>query len=161
MQPRSLAFFTRRALACSTLTAAALLAGCAKPPVPVVEAPMQLPPHQGSPAAVCTVAPFHAVSGGTTTVAMTVSNDGGYCAASLTADNGQPYDAALVHTKPLHGEDMVQHYNGKTSVEYSAKPGYVGHDSFPVQLILKGQAGYTTLNISVDVQPAGAAAKTS
>ena len=161
MQPCSLAFVIRRFAPSGALTAVALLAACAKPPVPVVEAPVQLPPHQGSPAAVCTVAPFHAADGGTATINMVISNDGGYCAASLTAGNGQPYDAALVHTKPLHGDDMVQRYNGKTSVEYSAKPGYVGHDAFPVQLILKGQTGYTTLNVSVDVQPAGAGAKTS
>ena len=161
MQPCPLAFVAHRSAALGALTAITLLAACAKPPVPVSEAPVQLPPHQGSPAAVCTVAPFQATDGGTATVSMVVSNDGGYCAASLTAGNGQPYDAALVHTKPLHGDDMVQRYNGKTSVEYSAKPGYVGHDSFPVQLILKGRAGYTTLNVNVDVQPAGAAAKTS
>ena len=156
MLPRSLAFLAHRALPASALAVGALLAACAKPPAPVAEAPLQLPPHQGSPASVCTVAPFHVTDGGAASVSMVVSNDGGYCAASLTAGNGQPYDAALVHTKPLHGDDMVQHYNGKTSVEYTAKPGYVGHDAFPVQLILKGQAGYTTLNVSVDVQPVGA-----
>ena len=161
MQPRSLAFLAHRSIAFGALTTAALLAACAKPVAPVAEAPPPLPPHQGSPAAVCTVAPFHVADGGTATVSMVISNDGGYCTAPLTAGNGQPYDAALVHIKPLHGEDMIQRYNGRTSIEYSAKPGYVGRDSFPVQLILKGQAGYTTLNVTVDVQPAGAVAKTS
>jgi hypothetical protein len=47
-------------------------------------------------------------------------------------------------------------------VEYTATPGYVGHDGFIVKLILKGQPGYTTLNVSVDVQPvAPATAKSS
>ena len=161
MQPCSLASLAYRVAQYGAVTTVALLTACAKPPAPVAEAPPPLPPHQGSPATVCTVAPFHVADGGTATVSMVVSNDGGYCAASLSAGNGQPYDAALVHTKPIHGEDMVQHYNGKTSVEYSAKPGYVGHDSFPVQLILKGHAGYTTLQVNVDVQPAGTVGKTS
>ena len=113
------------------------------------------------PAALCTVAPFHVTDGGTASISMAVSNDGGFCAASLTAGSGQPFDAPLVHDKPLHGEQTVVRYNRKTSVEYIAKRGYVGHDAFTVRLILKGQAGYTTLNVSVDVQPVGVAAKTS
>jgi hypothetical protein len=140
----------------------ALLAGCAKPPVPV-EVLAPLPPHLGPPpAANCIVAPFHVADGGTADIAMTVSNDGGYCAAALTAANGQPFDAPLVPQKPAHGDDSVVQYNHKTSVEYTATPGYVGHDGFIVKLILKGQPGYTTLNVSVDVQPvAPATAKSS
>ena len=163
VQPRLLAFLTTaRLLAPSALSAVALLAACAKPPAPVAEAPVQLPPHLGPPpAAVCSVAPFHVTDGGTTAIAMVISNDGGFCAASLTAGNGQPFDAPLVPSKPAHGDEAIVKYNGKTSVEYSAKPGYVGHDAYTVHLILKGQTGYTTLNVGVDVQPAGAAAKTS
>jgi hypothetical protein len=140
-----------------------LLAGCAQPPPPVVEAPAPLPPHLGPPpAASCVVAPFHVADGGTADVNMTVSNDGGYCAATLTAANGKPFDAPLVPEKPAHGEDSVVEYNGKTSVEYTANQGYVGHDAFTVKLILKGQPGYTTLNVAVDVQPvAPAGAKSS
>jgi hypothetical protein len=36
-------------------------------------------------------------------------------------------------------------------VEYTPEPGFSGHDSFIVKLILKGQPGYTTLNMSVTV----------
>ncbi len=142
---------------------AALVAGCARPPPPMVEAPPQLPPHLGPPpAASCIVAPFHVADGGTTNVTMTVSNDGGYCAAALTAANGKPFDAPLVPQKPEHGDDSVVEYNGKTSVEYTANQGYVGHDAFTVKLILKGQPGFTTLNVAVDVQPvAPAGAKSS
>ena len=140
------------------LTALSLMAGCAKPPPPIVEAPSALPPHLGPPpAASCVVAPFNVADGGTATISMTVSNDGGYCAAALTAANGQPFDAPLVPQKPVHGEDSVVQYNHKTSIEYTANQGYVGHDQFTVKLILKGLAGYTTLNVSVDVQPVGPA----
>jgi hypothetical protein len=131
-----------------------LLVGCAKPPAPVVEAPAPLPPHLGPPpAANCTVAPFHVADGGTADVAMSVSNDGGFCAATLVTGSGVPYDAPLVPEKPLHGEDSVVQYNGKTSVEYSSNAGFVGKDRFVVKLIVKGQPGYTTLNVSVDVHP--------
>ncbi len=152
-----------RTLAALLIPCAALL-GCQPPPAPVAAAPPPaLPPHLGPPAAArCTVAPFHVDDGGTAAVSMTISNDGGYCAASLTASNGNPFDAPLVPQKPEHGEDSVVQYNHRTSVEYSANPGYVGHDAFVVHLILKGRPGYTTLNVSVDVQPVSPAApKTS
>ncbi len=144
-------------LGLSTLSMAAVLAGCAKPPAPVAEAPTRLPPHLGPPpAALCTVAPFHVVDGGSASISMTISNDGGYCAASLVAGSGQPFDAPLVPALPVHGSETVVKYNGRTSVEYAATPGFVGHDGFTVHLILKGQPGYTTLNVGVDVQPVGA-----
>ena len=120
MPPRSLALFP---VSC-TLAVLGLLAGCAKPPVPVAEAPGQLPPHLGPPpAALCTVAPFHVADGGTTALSVVISNDGGFCAASLTAASGQPFDAPLVREKPLHGDETVVRYNGRTSVEYSGQAG--------------------------------------
>ena len=151
-------YVRRVLLGVSTLSLAALLAGCAKPLAPIVEAPTRLPPHLGPPpSALCTVSPFHVTDGGSANVVMTIGNDGGYCAASLVAGNGAPYDAPLVPALPAHGSETVVKYNGRTSVEYAATPGFVGHDAFTVHLILKGQPGYTTLNVSVDVQPAGAA----
>ncbi len=144
MQPR---------LTTALLASLALLSSCAKPPAPVVEAPPPLPPHLGPPpAALCTVAPFHVADGGTANISMTVSNDGGFCAASLVDGAGVPFDAPLVPTRPLHGDETVVKYNGKTSIEYAAHNGYVGTDSFVVRLIIRGQPGYTTLNVAVNVQ---------
>ena len=137
---------------------AALLAltlqGCATPqPPPPPAAPLSLPPHPlPGPAHACSVAPFSVKTGGAADVAMIVSNDGGYCATTLLADNGQPYDTGLVPVTPLHGVPRITHYNGKTSVEYSPQPGFVGHDTFVAKLIVRGQPGYTTLNVSVTVQ---------
>jgi hypothetical protein len=150
VQARTLASFFA-----SAVMVAAALAGCAKPPPPpVVEAPPALPPHLGPPpAASCTVAPFHVADGGTAAISMIVSNDGGYCAATLTTAAGAPFDAPLEPQTPAHGTAAVVQYNHKTSVEYVATPGYVGHDAFTTELIIKGQPGYTTLNVSVDVQP--------
>jgi hypothetical protein len=133
---------------------ALLLQGCAQPvPQPPPAPPPPLPPHAGPPLArVCTVSPFAVKTGGSADITMVVSHEGGYCAATLTADSGQPYAAGLVHVSPLRGVPRVIKYNGKTSVEYAPQPGYVGHDSFIVQLIERGQPGYTTLNVSVTVQ---------
>jgi hypothetical protein len=137
----------------SCLAASVLLASCApKQAAPAAE-PDALPPHAGPPpAASCTVAPFHVADGGTTAVNMTLGNDGGYCAATLTAASGRPFDAPLVPVKPLHGTPRVVRYNGRTSVEYTPDPGFSGHDAFVVKLILRGQPGYTVLNMSVDVK---------
>ncbi len=156
MQARHLASF---------LTIGAVLAGCDKPPVVVLAPPPPpLPPHLGPPpSGLCSVAPFKVADGGTVTVSMTIGSDGGYCAARLTDDAGTAFAAGLVPQKPAHGENSVVKYNGKTSVEYFVThPGFVGHDSFVVKLITaKSQPGYTTLNVSVDVQPAASAPKSS
>jgi hypothetical protein len=148
----------------ATLALGLLLSACQKPPVPVVEAPRQLPAHLGPPpAATCIVTPFKVSDGGTVSVAMTISNDGGYCAAALTNNAGQPYDAPLVPARPAHGDDSVVQYDSKTSIEYIAHAGYVGPDTFTVHLINKGQPGYTTVTLNITVQPAAALppAKTS
>jgi hypothetical protein len=131
-----------------------LLQGCAKPEAPPPPPPPPpLPPHAGPPPArLCSVAPFSVKDGGTADVHMTVSNDGGYCAATLTADSGQPFDAPLVPVGALHGGQHVVKYNHKTSVEYIANQGYTGHDTFVVRLIVRGKPGYTTLNVSVTVK---------
>jgi hypothetical protein len=141
---------------------AATLSACQKPPVAVVEAPPPLPPHLGPPpAGFCTVTPFKVADGGAAVVSMVISNDGGFCAAALVNNAGQPFDAPLVPTRPLHGDETVVKYNNKTSIEYAAKAGFVGHDSFVVHLINRGQTGYTTVTVGVDVQPASALPRAS
>ncbi len=142
-------------IAPASLALGVLLSGCQKPPAPVADAPAPLPYHLGlSPAAVCTVAPFHVADGGTAVVSMTVANDGGYCAATLTNNAGLPFDAPLLPARPPHGErTTVVKYNGKTSIEYTPNAGYSGPDSFTVHLINRGQSGFTTLQVNVTVQP--------
>lgn len=123
----------------------------APPPPPPPPAP---PPHVGPPAAAkCSVAPFQVTDGGTATVEITVSNEGGYCAATLTAASGKPYDAPLVPVLPQHGTPRVMKYDGKTSVEYVPESGYSGKDHFVVHLLVKGSQAVTTLNVSVTAVP--------
>jgi hypothetical protein len=90
--------------------------------------------------------------GGNADVVMSLSSEGGYCAATLLTDEGVPFAAGLVPVTPLHGIPRVVRYNGKTSVEFAPQPGFVGHDSFIVKLIVHGKPGYTTLNMSVNVK---------
>ncbi len=146
MQARTLVFLTMAgALAGS-------LAGCAPPAAPPPQPPPQLPPHLGPPpAASCQVSPFKVADGGTATVNMTLSNEGGYCAATLTADSGKPFDAPLLHTPPLHGSARIIKYNGRTSVEYTPDAGYNGTDHFVTRLIVRGTPGYTTLDVTANV----------
>jgi len=130
------------------------LQACAPKPLPPAPPPPPPPPppHIGPPkAAECTVAPFHVTDGGTAAVVMHVSGEGGYCAATLTAASGKPYDAPLVPVVPRHGTPRVVKYDGKTSVEYVPDAGFSGHDSFVVHLIVKGSPAYTTLNVEVTV----------
>lgn len=131
----------------------ALQACAPKPPPPAPPPPPPPPPpHIGPPkAATCTVAPFQVTDGGTAAVVMRVSNEGGYCAAALTAASGKPYDAPLVPVLPRHGTPRVVKYDGKTSVEYVPDSGYAGPDNFVVHLIVKGLPTYTTLNVAVTV----------
>jgi hypothetical protein len=139
--------------------AVALQAGCAPKAPPPAPPPPPLPPHLGPPpAATCVVAPFTVADGGTANVSMTLTNDGGYCAATLTAGSGRPYDAPLETLPPQHGAAHVVKYNGRTSVEYVPEPGFAGHDSFTVRLIVRGMPGYTTLQVAVTVAPPAAAA---
>jgi hypothetical protein len=136
------------------LMGTAALASCAHPVPPPPPPPPPLPPHIGPPAAAyCVVAPFKVADGGTADVAMALNNDGGYCAASLTADSGKPFDAPLEPVPPAHGVAHVVKYNGKTSVEYVPEPNYTGHDAFTVRLIVRGMSGYTTLHVAVTVEP--------
>ena len=142
----------------SFLAIGIMLAGCAQPVVapPPPPPPPPLPPHFGPPpAADCKVAPFHVADGHEAEVLMTVGNDGGYCAATLTTAGGQPFDAPLIPgaAQPLHGMAHVVPYNGKTSVEYTPDAGYTGHDHFVTRLIIRGKPGYTSLNVSVTVVP--------
>jgi hypothetical protein len=102
-------------------------------------------------AARCDVVPFHVTDRGPVKISMSLNNDGGYCAATLTAPNGKPYDAPLVHELPLHGQPRVQKYEGKTSVEYVPEAGFTGTDHFTVRLIEKGVPGYTTLDVTAIV----------
>ena len=141
--------FTAR-MAASGLSLGLLLQGCAKPEVPPPPPPPQLPFHAGPPPAkFCSVSPFAVKDGGNANVQMVVSSEGGYCAATVTSDSGQPFDAPLVPVPPLRGISRVVKYNGKTSVEYTPQPGFAGHDSFIVKLIVRGKPGYTILNLSV------------
>ncbi len=136
----------------AALALGTLLVGCAAPPPPPPAPPPPPPPHLGPPqAANCTASPVNLPDGGSGTATISLSNDGGYCAVSLTDAAGQPFDAGIEPVQPAHGTAVIVKYAGKTSIEYVPVGGYAGSDAFTVKLILKGQPGYTTLNVAVTV----------
>ena len=142
------------------LTAA--MSGCAPKTPPPEPQPPPLPPHLGPPqAGYCVVTPFKVTDGGSADVAMALNNDGGYCAAALTANSGKPYDAPLETAAPSHGVAHVVRYNGKTSIEYIPAPGFAGKDAFTIRLIVRGMPGYTTLNVAATVGTGTSAAPRS
>ena len=74
---------TARFAACG-LAFGLLLQGCEKPVTIPPPPPAPLPPHAGPPPArLCTVSPFSVKDGGSANVEMVVSNEGGYCAATV------------------------------------------------------------------------------
>lgn len=125
--------------------------GCSpKPPLaPTAEMPLHYGPP---PARVCTLSPFALTDGAATPVAMTISNDGGYCAIMVTQKDGNAFAAGLEPTQPAHGSALIIKYNNKTSIEYVPETSYAGADAFSVKLITREVPGYTTLNVAVTVQ---------
>ncbi len=123
--------------------------GCTPKPR-IAAAPMPL--HYGPPPArLCRIVPFTLSEGASTPVRMTTSNDGGYCAIMVTQKAGGAFDAGLEPVQAAHGTALIIKYNNQTSIEYVPEQRYAGPDAFEVKLIVRGQPGYTTLNVAVSV----------
>jgi hypothetical protein len=99
--------------------------------------------------------PVKIVDGAVNRVAMTVVNDGGYCALRFNARNGGPFNAGLEPVGARHGRAVVIQYNHQTSVEYIPARGYAGPDHFTIRLLANGEPD-TTLHVDVTVVPVGA-----
>lgn len=133
------------------LLAAALAQSCARPPA---RAPArQYAVDQAGAAKSCTVPKVTPAGGKETPVPMTVGNDGGWCAISLTEpaspkDAGpNPYKAGLLTSRPAHGKVYVHTVGDATRIDYRPAPGYAGPDSFAVTLV----PGDATLRADVTV----------
>ena len=81
--------------------------------------------------------------GKTVTVAMTVGNDGGWCAIPVTRPGGaagrQPYAAGLLVAGPAHGKVYIHTVGDVTRIDYTPAAGFAGSDAFTVSL-LPGEA---------------------
>ena len=75
----------------------------------------------------------------TANATISMTNDG-WCAVRAVEADGTPFKLALVRTRPDHGRVLIQPVSGKTRVEYTPNPGYVGSDQFTVALVSKKAA---------------------
>ena len=120
---------------------AALLAGCAAPhPKPVAAAGPAARVYAidlTGAAKHCTAPTPRLTDGKTATVAMTVGNDGGWCAITLARRDGTagPYAAGLLLAGPAHGKVYVHTVGDATRIDYTPRPGFVGPDQFTVSLL--------------------------
>ncbi len=81
-------------------------------------------------------------------MAMTISNDGGWCAHRLT-HNGYAFTGGNVVQQPQHGQARIRHLVNRSVIEYRSTPGYVGSDSFSVTML----PGNSTFLVDVEVKP--------
>ena len=96
----------------------------------------------------CTTPRINPAAGQTADATMQVGNDGGWCALSVRQD-GKPYDAGLLTSRPAHGTVLIHAVGDTTRIDYTPDRGYTGSDSFTVSL-LPGQAA---VRVAVTVTP--------
>jgi hypothetical protein len=139
----------------AALVGMALLQGCARKPT-IVEAAPPAPDLYGRvPARACEVTPIVLRDGGESSTTMTVTNDGGYCAAALADGAGHPFEVGLVTAPPVHGKPLIHTVGGKTDIDYIPTRGFVGSDSFIVRL--RTTKVDSLLHLTVVVTPVGEA----
>ncbi len=140
--------------AAAFVVAAAGLQGCQQPQVaaPPPAARQYAIDQQGG-AKLCTVPKETRLTDGKETpAAMTVGNDGGWCAIDVARD-GEPYSAGLLILRPTHGQVYIHTVGDNTRIDYTPRPGYAGPDSFTARMI----PGDATLRVSVTVAGTAAA----
>ncbi len=139
----------------AALMGMALLQGCAPKPSIVEEAAPSPDLYGRVPARACTVTPIVLRDGGESATTMTVTNDGGFCAASLADSAGRPFEVGLVTAPPVHGKPLIHTVGSKTDIDYTPAHGFVGSDSFIVRL--RTTKVDSLLHLTVVVTPVGEA----
>jgi hypothetical protein len=81
--------------------------------------------------------------------AMTLGNDGGWCAVTV-ANGGRPFDAGLLTAPPAHGKVHIHTVGNDTRIDYTPEPRFTGADAFAVRLL----PGNASIRVSVSVGPA-------
>jgi hypothetical protein len=129
------------------MTILAVLAGCEKPPPPVVSTARVYAVDQQGAARTCKVSDATAVPGKQVAVEMSVGNDGGWCALKMSAPNHSPYGAGLLTDRAAHGTVYIHTVGDDTRIDYTPEHGYAGTDTFSVTLL----PGAAALTVSVTV----------
>ena len=96
----------------------------------------------------CDVPKITPAAGQQTPVAMTLGNDGGWCAITI-ANAGKPFDAGLLTAPPTHGKVLIHTVGSDTRIDYTPQSRYTGTDAFAVRLL----PGNATIQASVSVNP--------
>ncbi|MEI7713874.1 MAG: hypothetical protein WCI94_20740 [Rhodospirillales bacterium] len=73
-------------------------------------------------------------AGKTTEATLKVGSDGGWCGATVSND-GKPFAAGLLTARPAHGKVLVHSVGNDTRIDYTPEFGFVGADSFSVELL--------------------------
>lgn len=132
----------------------AMLQGCASQQARQASAARLYATDQAGGAKSCAVPQVTPSAGQETPAAMTVGNDGGWCA--ITVDNaGHPYGAGLLTARPAHGHVYIHSVGDATRIDYTPNTGYAGPDSFAVRLL----PGNGVIHATVAVERTGAVAK--
>jgi len=131
------------AIAAATL----LLQACAERPPPGPSVRMFAVDLAGA-AKNCTASKVTLAAGQTTDAALSLGNDGGWCAFTVN-NGGKPFDAGLLTTPPAHGKVLIHTVGNDTRIDYTPEARFSGADSFTVRLI----PGDPTIRASVSVGP--------
>ncbi|MBV8590768.1 MAG: hypothetical protein JO212_12060 [Acetobacteraceae bacterium] len=126
-----------------------VLQACAPTPPPRVPSRVFAIDFVGA-AKSCTVPKVSLVPGQARDVAISVGNDGGWCAVTVAQPGPSPYDVGLLVTRPGHGKVYVHTVGDETRIDYTPDPGYTGADHFAVRF----EPGEPVLRATVNVTPA-------
>lgn len=130
------------------VTLCALLAGCAEKPAPPAPQARVFASDFVGGSKRCTVPAVSPVDGKETPVALSVGNDGGWCAIGVQ-QNRKAYAAGLLIQSPAHGKVFIHPVGDTTRIDYTPDRGFTGADAFVVKLI----PGDAVLRASVTVTP--------
>lgn len=87
-------------------------------------------------------------NGRETPATVTVGNDGGWCAITVSLPGPRPYSAGLLVGRPAHGKVYVHTVGDETRIDYTPDRGYAGPDSFAVSLIPGGPVIRATVAVT-------------
>ena len=130
------------------LALTALMSAACTPPAGQAPAARLYAIDQAGGARSCTVAPMQVAEGRETPITMSVGNDGGWCALTLST-SGRPYAAGLLTARPAHGRVYIHTVGSTTRIDYTPAAQYAGPDSFTVKM----EPGDAVARVAVSVSP--------
>jgi hypothetical protein len=95
----------------------------------------------------CEVPTISPAGGKTTSAAIKLVNDGGWCGLPVRQDSSKPFDAGLLTARPAHGTVLIHEVGDETRIDYTPDRGFSGTDGFSVRLV----PGDGTIRIAVAV----------